>query len=72
MVDITNPHRSEQGRLETRALRGWLARRRWVKCCSAVRATLRIARIREVEVDKEVIQGGKRDPSYLSSDRELW
>ena len=52
-VDLANPHRSEQGRLQTHALRGWLARRRWVKCCSAVRATLRIVRIREEEEDRE-------------------
>ena len=69
-VDLSNPHRSEQGHLETHALRGWLARRRWVKLCSAVRATLRIVRIREE--DKEKGEDGKRDPSYLSSDRELW
>jgi serine/threonine protein kinase len=71
-VDLFNPHRSEQGHLETHALRGWLAKRRWVKCCSAVRATLRIVRIREEEEDKEKGDDSKRDPSYLSSDRELW
>ena len=70
LVDLSNPHRSEQGRLETHVLRGWLARRRWVKCCSAMRATLRIVRIREE--DKEKGEGSKRDPSYLSSDREFW
>ena len=49
-----------------------MARRRWVKCCSAVRATLKIARIREEAVDKGQIHEETRDPSYLSSDRELW
>ena len=76
VVDLSNPHKSEQARLETAALRGWLARKRWVKCCSAVRATLRIVKMREGGGDGEgggggggKVQGGH---SYLSSDRELW
>ena len=63
-VDLGNPHRSEERRLETQAMRGFLARGRWARCCSAVRATLRIVRR----------GGGKKSqtPSYLCSDRELW
>ena len=43
-VDAGQPHVSQSTRLETGKLRGWLARRRWVASCAAVRGVLRIAR----------------------------
>ena len=55
----------ELRRLETGALRSWLARRRWVRCCAAVRAALRLARERERRA------GARAGESYLATDREL-
>ena len=66
-VDQTDAHLSQTSRLETRELRGFLARRRWLACGGLVRGAIRISRS----------QGGERGeargglPSYLSSSGEI-
>jgi len=49
---------TEVRRLETQAMRRWLARRRWIRACHIVRATIRLT-------------AGK-GPGYLSSEEEIW
>ena len=48
-VDADHAHTSQSRRLETSRLRGWVARRRWVAWCGAVRGVIRISRLQESE-----------------------
>ena len=59
----TNPSLSEVRRLETQAMRGWLARRWWTRAFNIVRATIRLSR---------AVGGGGIEPGYLSSEEEIW
>ena len=59
----TNQSLSEVRRLETQAMRRWLARRRWTRAFNIVRATIRLSR---------AIGVGGIEPGYLSSEEEIW
>ena len=61
-VDTSEPHISQSTRLETGRLRGWLARRRWVTSCAAVRGVIRISRRQEVPA-----RGGRKSYLHLLS-----
>ena len=66
-MDQTEPHLSQSSRLETRELRGFLARRRWLVWCSLVRGAIRISRSKGGQGASQ----GARTPSYLSSTGEI-
>jgi len=68
-VDQTDAHLSQSSRLETRELRGFLARRRWVVWCGLVRGAIRISRSH----GRHASEGSPatRSPSYLSSNGEI-
>ena len=53
----------EVRRLETQAMRRWLARRRWTRAFNIVRATIRLS---------WTVGGGGFEPGYLSSEEEIW
>ena len=50
-------------RLETQAMRRWLARRRWIRACHIVRATIRLNSLGQDNLDTQ--------PEYFSSE-EVW
>ena len=54
---------SEVRRLETQAMRRWLARRRWNRAVNIIRATIRLS---------SVVGEGDLVPEYLSSEQEIW
>merc|ERR1711892_1292032 len=54
---------TEVRRLETQAMRRWLARRRWTRAFNIVRATIRLS---------SGVGGGNMVPEFLSSDEEIW
>ena len=58
-----SPGDSEVRRLETEAMRRWLARRRWVRACHIIRATIRLNSFSLYQPDSR--------PDYLSSE-EIW
>ena len=59
----TNQFLSEVRRLETQAMRRWLARRRWTRAFNIIRATIRLSR---------AMGGAGIEPGYLSSEEEIW
>ena len=67
-MDQTEPHLSQSSRLETRELRGFLARRRWLACGGLVRGAIRISRSQRAQGDRP---GHMGLPSYLSSSGEI-
>ena len=76
-VDQTDAHLSQSSRLETRELRGFLARRRWLVWCGLVRGAIRISRShgRRGRRGSEGSEGSpasrNKVPSYLSSSGEI-
>ena len=64
-VDQTDAHLSQSSRLETRELRGFLARRRWLVWCGLVRGAIRISRTKTSHTRDNKV------PSYLSSTGEI-
>ena len=66
-VDASEAHTSQSIRLETSKLRSWLARRRWMKCCAAVRGAIRITKAKDVKTRKSVTSCSNIK-SYLNTD----
>ena len=62
MVEGEHPV-SEVRRLETQAMRRWLARRRWNRAVNIIRATIRLS---------SLVRESDLVPEYLSSEQEIW
>jgi len=60
---LSDPEESPVRRLETEAMRRWLARRRWIRACHIVRATIRLNNLSLKEPDIK--------PEFFSSE-EVW
>lgn len=64
---------SELRRLETQAMRRWLARRRWTRVCNAVVATLRlVAKNPPAPENAETCPERSDSVDYFSSEQEIW
>jgi len=61
---------SELRRLETQAMRRWLARRRWTRVCNAVVATLRLAARTPTPTSSPGSENSSAD--YFSTEQEIW
>ena len=59
-------HVARVRRLETAAMRKWLARRRWARACHIIRATIRMRSFGDGETSSDLL------PEYLSSEVEVW
>jgi len=63
---------SELRRLETQAMRRWLARRRWTRVYNAVVATLRLAARAPTPTTREQAAPEPGTPEFFSSEQEIW
>ena len=63
-MDQTEAHLSQTSRLETRELRGFLARRRWLACGGLVRGAIRISRSQGGRASQGNRQGNRIALSY--------
>lgn len=70
-VDSGDPFISQSKRLETSKLRGWIARRRWVACCAAVRGAIRISKMQDSDIQSSDVRRSSYLGGYLEKSREL-
>ena len=64
LSDVAQEDDSVVRRLETEAMRRWLARRRWQRACHMIKATIRLRALGTFSDDVE--------PEYLSREEEIW
>ena len=80
-TESDSDHVARVRRLETAAMRKWLARRRWARACHIIRATIRMKSVGDTSTNLRPEYHRMRSygdaaaellPEYYSSDVEVW